>query len=154
MTPQDALVELLARVGASGGDVVFTGAQELASWPAAAVTTMKVQKLLVKVRPAASVVCPGCERECVMLVHVIPAQGTASRAFVVCDKRSDINRVNIPLTTSNSGRRRAKQRPISSPARWTCADRVAARPVRDVGKLGCSGVPGTPRTWFCLWTGR
>lgn len=97
MTPQDALAELLARVGASGGDAVFTEAQELAAWPAAAVMTMKAQKLLVRARPAASVVCPGCERACVMPVHVIPAQGTASRTFVICDKRSDINRVNIPV---------------------------------------------------------
>lgn len=97
MTPQDVLAELLARVGASKGQGVFIGAQELSEWPAAAVATMKAHKLLVKARPAASVVCPACERQCVMPVHVIPAQACAARAFVVCDKRSDISRVNVPI---------------------------------------------------------
>ncbi len=97
MTPQDALLELLARVGASHGAPVFVGTDELTQWPAQAVTAMKAHKLLAKARPSASVVCPGCERQCVMPVHVLPAKGTASRAFVVCDKRSDINRVNVPI---------------------------------------------------------
>ena len=97
MTAGDAFAELLARVGANQGAAVLIGAQELSAWPQAAVAVMKTQKLLVKARPAASVVCPGCERECVMPVHVPPAQGAASRAFVVCDKRSDINRVNVPI---------------------------------------------------------
>jgi hypothetical protein len=98
MTPQDALLELLARVGASHGAAVFVSADELSEWPVAAVAAMKAQKLLVKARPAVSVVCPGCERECVMPIHVVPPQGTASRAFVVCDKRSDINRVAVPIS--------------------------------------------------------
>lgn len=98
MTPGDALVELLARMGASKGQAVFIGAQELSEWPAAAVAAMKAQKLLVRARPAASVECPGCERACAMPVHVVPApKGGASRAFVVCDKRDDINRVNVPI---------------------------------------------------------
>jgi hypothetical protein len=97
MTPQDALAELLARVGANRGATVFIGAQELVGWPAAAVAAMKAQKLLVKARPATTVVCPGCERQCVMPVHAPPAQARAARAFVVCDKRDDINRVNVPI---------------------------------------------------------
>jgi hypothetical protein len=97
MTAGDAFAEVLARVGANRGAPVFIGAQELSEWPQPAVAAMKAHKLLVKARPAASVVCPGCERECVMPVHVPPAQGAAPRAFVVCDKRSDINRVNVPI---------------------------------------------------------
>jgi hypothetical protein len=97
MTAQEALAELLARVGTRNGAAVFIGAQELSEWPQAVVTAMKAQRLLVRARPAASVVCPGCERECVMPVHVPPAQGKSSRAFIVCDKRSDINRVNVPI---------------------------------------------------------
>jgi len=97
MTPADVLVELLARVGASKGQALFIGAQELSEWPATAVAAMKKQKLLVPARPAASVVCPGCERQCVMPVHVIPPGASAARAFVVCDKRDDINRVSVPI---------------------------------------------------------
>ena len=32
-----------------------------------------------------------------MPIHVLPAKDTASRAFIVCDKRSDINRVPVPI---------------------------------------------------------
>lgn len=97
MTPADVLAELLARMGASTDQAVVIGAQELSDWPATSVATMKAKRLLVKTRPAPSVVCPGCERQCVMPVHILPAQTNAARAFVVCDKRSDINRVNVPI---------------------------------------------------------
>ena len=48
------------------------------------------------VRP---VVCPGCEADCVMPVQTIPAGPHAAARFIVCDKRSDINRV--ALTTAH-----------------------------------------------------
>lgn len=97
MTPQDALIELVARVGARNGAAVFVSATELSQWPAVAVAAMKSQKLLVRARPAISVVCAGCERECVMPVHIVLAPGPESRAFIVCDKRSDINRVAVAI---------------------------------------------------------
>jgi hypothetical protein len=99
MTPQAALIELLGRVGASQGASVLINEDELSQWPSAAVAAMKTQRLLAKARPAISAICPGCERDCVMPVHVLPAEDKRpARAFVVCDKRSDINRVAIPLT--------------------------------------------------------
>ena len=95
MTPQDALIELLARVGARNGAVVLVSAEELNQWPAAAVAAMKSQKLLARARPAVSVVCPGCERECVMPVHTVRAGPRGPASFIVCDKRDDINRVSV-----------------------------------------------------------
>ena len=95
MTPQEALHELLARLGASGGAPVLFGARGINGWPATCVACMKQHKLLVRTRPADSLVCPGCERECVMPVHVIAPQDAVARAFIVCDKRNDINRVNV-----------------------------------------------------------
>lgn len=95
MKPDAALVELLARMGASRGMPVYFGSQELREWPPNTVAVMKEQKLLARSRPASSVVCPGCEQECVMPVHVIPTDSVAARAFVICDKRSDINRVEL-----------------------------------------------------------
>ena len=94
MVPIDVLSELLERVGASNGGTVLVGADELRRWPREAVKAMKNQKLIVKARPAASAICPGCERSCVMPVH---ATACSPSAFIVCDKRSDINRVPVAL---------------------------------------------------------
>ena len=57
---------------------------------------MKSQKLIVKARPASSTVCQGCERDCVMPVHSLSATTGKTSSFIVCDKRSDVNRVPIP----------------------------------------------------------
>ena len=99
MTPQATLIELLGRVGASQGAAVLVNDDELSQWPTEAVAAMKAQRLLAKARPASSAICPGCERDCVMPVHVLPAEGDqAARAFISCDKRSDINRIPVPFT--------------------------------------------------------
>jgi len=97
MNPEGALIELLGRVGAQKGAAILISDHELNGWPADAVTAVKKSGLLVKSSPATSVVCPGCERECVMPVHVLTNPGNEPRAFIVCDKRSDINRVPVPV---------------------------------------------------------
>ena len=96
MTPEAALVELLSRVGTLGGAAVTVNTEELNEWPAAAVAALKSQKLLRKARPAISVVCHGCEQECSMPVHTLARADASVTSFVVCDKRSDTNRVAIP----------------------------------------------------------
>ena len=96
MTPQAALTDLLGRVGASQGATVLINDEELNLWPGAAVAAMKSQRLLAKARPASSAICPGCERDCVMPLHTPPTMGTPA-SFIVCDKRSDTNRVAVPI---------------------------------------------------------
>ena len=97
MTPQAALVELLARVGASQDAAVLLSNHELNQWPETAVAAMKTQRLLTKAQPATSAICPGCERDCVMPVHtrIHPSRGAVS--FIDCDKRSDVSRVPVPV---------------------------------------------------------
>jgi hypothetical protein len=90
VTGAEALSELLDRIGASRDGAVFISDHELSRWPGAAVAAFKSAGLLAAASPASSVVCPGCERQCTMPVDIAPAG-----AFVVCDKRSDINRVPI-----------------------------------------------------------
>jgi len=98
MTPQAVLVELLNRIAAQNGDAVLIGATELAQWPLAATNTLKTTQLLTAASPARSAVCPGCEQECTMPVEVLPASGARlAQAFIVCDKRSDVNRVALAL---------------------------------------------------------
>ena len=50
-------------------------------------------------RPARTVVCPGCEADCIMPVQTIPAGPHEAVRFIVCDKHSDINRT--ALTTAH-----------------------------------------------------
>ena len=95
MTPIGILSELLERVGACDGIAIPVSAEELRQWPHEAVKAMKTQKLIVKARPATSAICPGCERNCVMQVHTLPATAGHPSSFIVCDKRSDINRVTV-----------------------------------------------------------
>ena len=92
----DALIELFDRVGACQGDAVFVNDEDLLQCPKAATKAMKSQKLIVKARPASSTVCQGCERDCVMPVHSLSATTGKTSSFIVCDKRSDVNRVPIP----------------------------------------------------------
>jgi hypothetical protein len=95
MTPIDTVFELLGRVGANQGSAVLVNAEEFNQWPSAAVKAMKSQKLILKARPAASAICPGCEENCVMPVYSPPTKGGVSSSFIVCDKRSDTNRVPV-----------------------------------------------------------
>jgi hypothetical protein len=87
---------LLARVGASHSTAVLVSEAELSRWPADAVRQLKSQKPLIKASPAVSVVCPGCEQECTMPVHTPPTVTGPAPSFVVCDKRDDISRVEVP----------------------------------------------------------
>lgn len=98
MTPEAALIELLERVGARQGAAVAVSDHELARWPSAAVKAIKSEGLITKMRPATSVICPGCERECVMPVHVLTDKAREPAAFIVCDRRSDINRVVVSVS--------------------------------------------------------
>ena len=99
MTPQATLIELLGRVGASQGAAVLVNDDELSQWPSTAVAAMKTQRLLAKARNATSVICPECESGCVMLVHVIPAEGSQpARAFIVCEERDDTNKVPVDFS--------------------------------------------------------
>ncbi|MEZ5519567.1 MAG: hypothetical protein R3F41_19150 [Gammaproteobacteria bacterium] len=95
--PEDAITELLNRVAALQGATALINADELAQWRGEAVTAMKTQQLITRARPSSSAVCPGCERECVMPVHVLTDKAREPAAFIVCDKRDDINRVPVPV---------------------------------------------------------
>ena len=78
---------------------VWVSESELRQWPVEAIGALQAHRLLVRARPARTVVCPGCEADCVMPVQTIPAGPRAAARFIVCDKRSDINRV--ALTTAH-----------------------------------------------------
>ena len=101
MTPVTVAIDLLERLAAARGDAVLVSDYDLGQWPPDAVAALKSQKLLTKVRASTSAVCPGCERECVMPVQVLSSTTRSPAAFIVCDERSDTNRVPVPLDRLN-----------------------------------------------------
>lgn len=96
MKPEQAFAVLVERVCAFHPAPVRFDEGELAGWPAKAVAPMKAAKLLVRAPGATTAICPGCEQACSMPVHTCAREGYHPSPFVVCDKRSDINRVAIP----------------------------------------------------------
>lgn len=97
MTNNAALGELLARLGATGGEAIELRGDELASWPAEAVQALKARRILVPASPGTSAVCDGCERACPMPVQLVTKQGRPPVAFIMCDKADDIGRVPVTL---------------------------------------------------------
>jgi len=96
MNSVEELIELFDRVGGNQGAAVLIADDELRQWPSEAVTAMLSQKLVTRARPATSAICPGCELQCVMSVQTTPVAGGSTVSFIVCDKRSDTNRVPVP----------------------------------------------------------
>lgn len=97
MTPDITLIELLERIGANNGAPVFINNNELSEWPQDLVITIKSCGLITQAPPATNITCPGCEKSCTMLVNCITNQANLTSAFIICDKRNDINRVPIPI---------------------------------------------------------
>lgn len=95
MKPEEALAALVERVAACHPAPARFHEEELDGWPGGAVSAMRSHKLLAKAPAANSTVCPGCEQACTMPVHTVARAGYDPASFVVCDKRSDINRVTI-----------------------------------------------------------
>lgn len=149
MTPLDALLELLERVGACRDAAALVSEEELSQWPAEAVRSLKAQKLLAKASPATTVVCPGCEQECTMPVETPLAEAGAAASFVVCDKRDDTSRVAVP-----AGRLRQWRCGVEAVAAFVAQSlglRAGYRRITDAGLLELGLVTGKLRNQMvCL----
>lgn len=99
MTALEVLIELVVRLGAGGGATVLISGAELGRWPGEAVQALKSQRIIAKAKAADSVVCPGCEEECVLPVMTLPNGEGTTRTFILCEQRDDTNRV--PVSTAH-----------------------------------------------------
>lgn len=97
MTPEALLRELLARLSATQDTHLWVGQVERAGWPSPVQAALQRQGLLRRGNPVQMLECPGCESACSMPVHSLPGPAGEPGAFVVCDRRDDINRVPVPL---------------------------------------------------------
>ena len=102
LSPAAVLPEVLARIGARRGATLHISDDELQRWPPVAVEALKNAGMLKPASPATRAVCSGCERGCFMPVEVLASNPSRPlsppTAFVVCDKRPDINRVAVPVS--------------------------------------------------------
>jgi hypothetical protein len=130
MIPDEVLAEVLARLGASQGTPVFIRSQESNGWPEAAVQSLKTSGILTPAEPAASAVCPGCELDCVMPVHVRSGVSGLD-AFIVCEERSDTNRVTVPVACLEQ---------------WQASGEGLARALARLLDIPYSGRPGDEST--------
>lgn len=97
MTLQEVLQELIQRLG-SGGDTVLAW-EQLREWPKGAIEVFQKAGWIEATVAASTVECSGCEQNCFMPVHVLPARnGQPVRAYVVCDRPVDLGRIRIPIS--------------------------------------------------------
>lgn len=91
------LVELLSRLRALRGGTVEVSAADLRGWSLDAMAALQAAGLLLPGPPAAGIVCDGCEEACWRPVHVVARAGDEAAAFVLCNRRDDIDRVPVAL---------------------------------------------------------
>ncbi|MGA7180680.1 MAG: hypothetical protein WBX11_13985 [Thiobacillaceae bacterium] len=98
MNCSDLLASLLERLATAGVAKALFSADEIEEWPAGALGLLVNAGMLQQAHPASVVECTGCEQNCLMPVHVFPAEDhRVARAFIACDKRDDIGRVPVDL---------------------------------------------------------
>lgn len=74
--------------------------EEVANWPDGLLSSFTEQGLLKEVQRSLQVRCPGCEKECIMDVAIIPAKGKRRmRALIVCDKEENYGSISIDRKT-------------------------------------------------------
>jgi hypothetical protein len=132
MTSMEVLATVLARIADSTDGVVYITEEELARWPTTAVKILKANNLLIEAAPARSATCDGCERRCSMKVEIIDYP-SAKGAFIFCDKRDDIPRVEVPFERLR---------------RWQASGfTVAAMVARMLGATPLSGALAEAKRW-------
>ena len=95
MTLDDVLQDMIQHLDSKGNGTIAW--EQVREWPEGAVQIFQDAGWIKFTASAKSVVCPGCEENCFMPVHVSPAmQGQPVRAYVACDRRDDMGRIPIP----------------------------------------------------------
>ena len=121
----DYFTLLLRQLAAIDGDTLLISNEERVEVPDDVWTTMVQLKIVQQVQHAKSVICDGCEENCVRPAHIYLATvKSPARAFVVCDMREDVGRVNVDFERLNQ---------------WQVSEQQLAEMVRDL--LGHSTQP-------------
>ena len=114
----DYLSLLLRRLAAVDDNALLISNEECVEVPSDVWATMERLKIVQQAQPAKSIICDGCEENCVRPVHIYPANvKSPARAFVVCDVREDVGRVNVDFERLNQ---------------WQVSEQQLAEMVRDL----------------------
>jgi len=96
MTFDDVLEEVIYHLGSNRDSLLSW--EQVREWPEGAMESFLDSGWIKPAVPAKSVVCPGCEENCFMPVHIKPeTERETSQAFVDCDRRKDMGRVPLTL---------------------------------------------------------
>jgi len=97
LQPNNNLIrEILNRIGTGIPDALSIGYKEVNAWPQPAFNALIKHGVIKPVSPANVIICPGCEKACLMPVIVYPTHDDRpARIFIACDKREDTGRIPI-----------------------------------------------------------
>lgn len=114
----DYLSLLLRQLTAVDDDKLLISHEERIEVPDDVWATMAQLKIVQQAQHAKSVICDGCEENCVRPTHIYPANAKSpARAFIVCDVREDVGRVNVDFERLNQ---------------WQVSEQQLAEMVRDL----------------------
>lgn len=94
INPLQVVLERLAYADSEKGAFFFW--DEVKDWPSSTLDILVSSGFLQPAQPMDTVVCDGCEENCIMPVVIYPAGGNKpGRAFITCDKRDDMGRIKV-----------------------------------------------------------
>lgn len=95
ISPDEHLVDFIARYTAAQGKPSRLSSSEISSWPDDFVSIIKKHKLLHKTIPVKEVICKKCENECLRPVESITDNTGETDFFLICNRLDDVNRVPV-----------------------------------------------------------
>jgi hypothetical protein len=88
------VTNIVQKLRVSEDSRILLSSEVLSNEPDELVMAMKKQQLIKRSQSVSNVTCKGCEQACFMPIYT-QIVGKDSESFIVCDERSDINRVAV-----------------------------------------------------------
>lgn len=92
------LAQIVSRISEGHPRPAIFEQNEISEWSLPVVDQLLKVGLLYRGKDATSVICPGCEEQCLRpVIKRKPARARKAKALVTCDLRSDTSTVPIPI---------------------------------------------------------
>jgi hypothetical protein len=94
MTLNDVLQDIIQHLDTNDNSTLAW--EQVREWPDGAIDIFMNAGWIKPIIPAKTAVCPGCEENCFMPVHVSQTmQKQPTKTYVACDRRDDMGRISI-----------------------------------------------------------